>query len=160
MTDQRPLHDRVLDVVLYAPAGLLRRLRDDLPGLVASGRREVEDRVRVAHWVGEMSVNYGRTELQRRMSGASATPQVTDVAESEAVSAQPFDGYDDLAADRLVQLLSKFPTAELAVIRVDDLKGKPIAVMVNFAAHPTNIESSILKFSPDYPGAMRTAVAR
>lgn len=118
MTDQRPLHDRVLDVVLYAPAGLLRRLRDDLPGLVASGRREVEDRVRVAHWVGEMSVNYGRTELQRRMSGASATPQVTDVAESDAVSAQPFDGYDDLAADRLVQLLSKFPTAELAVIRV------------------------------------------
>ena len=116
MTDQRPLRDKVLDVVVFAPVGLLRRLRDDLPGLVATGRREVEDRVRVAHWVGEMAVTYGRTELQRRMADASSAPGV-EVTDSQVRVPQPFDGYDDLPAERLVQLLSKFPTSELALIR-------------------------------------------
>ena len=122
MTEQRPFRDRVLDIAVYAPAGLLRRLRDDLPSVIATGRREVEDRVRVAHWIGEMSVNYGRKELHRRMAGTSTPPAVTavdvDLADAEVASPPPFEGYDDLAADRLVQLLSKFPSAELAVIRV------------------------------------------
>ena len=118
LNDQRPLGERVLDIVLYAPVGVLRRLRDDLPALVESGRREVEDRVRVAHWIGEMAVTYGRTELQRRLN-ASSTIDVTD---SEAPSPPPFDGYDELSADRLVQLLSKFPAAELAIIRVYEQK--------------------------------------
>jgi hypothetical protein len=115
VTDQRPLRDRVLELVVYAPVGLLRRLRDDLPVLVATGRREVEDRVRVAHWVGEMAVTYGRNELQRR-----ATPSATviDIEPSEVSTPPPFDGYDEIPAERLVQLLSKFPVAELATIRV------------------------------------------
>ncbi len=114
LNDQRPLGERVLDIVLYAPVGVLRRLRDDLPALVASGRREVEDRVRVAHWIGEMALTYGRAELQRRLNSSSTI----DVTDSEAPSPPPFDGYDELSADRLVQLLSKFPAAELAIIRV------------------------------------------
>lgn len=117
MTDQRSLRDRVLDIAVFAPVGLLRRLRDDLPGLVSSGRREVEDRVRVARWVGEMSVNYGRAEVKRKLAEAS-TPGVTEVADAEVQSPAPFDGYDDLPADRLVQLLAKFPASELAMIRV------------------------------------------
>lgn len=116
MTDQRPLLDKVLDVVVYAPVGVLRRLRDDLPSLVATGRREVEDRVRVAHWVGEMAVTYGRKELERRMADANSAPGI-EVTDSEVRSPQPFDGYDDLSAERLVQLLSKFPASELAIMR-------------------------------------------
>ncbi len=118
MTDPRPLRDKLLDIAVYAPAGLLRQLRNDLPGLVATGRREVEDRVRVAHWVGEMSVNYGRAEVERRLTQATATTDTTEVTDAESQSPPPFEGYDELPADRLVQLLSKFPLAELAVIRV------------------------------------------
>ncbi|MCE9621716.1 MAG: hypothetical protein K8R99_05155 [Actinomycetia bacterium] len=117
MTDQRPLHERVLDIAIFAPVGLLRRLRDDLPSLVSSGRREVEERVRVAHWIGEMSVTYGRAELKRRLTSTGA-PGVTEVADAEVESPPPFDGYDELPADRLVQVLSNFPVAELALIRV------------------------------------------
>ena len=47
---------------------------------------------------------------------------------------------------------------ELAVMRFDDLSGKPIAVLINFAAHPTMIPASTLKFSADYVGAMKAAV--
>jgi len=46
----------------------------------------------------------------------------------------------------------------LAVMRFDDEAGKPIAVLVNFAAHPTMINAMVLKFSADYPGAMKKKV--
>jgi neutral ceramidase len=48
----------------------------------------------------------------------------------------------------------------LAVMRFDDEAGKPIAVLVNFAAHPTMINAIVLKFSADYPGAMKAKVER
>jgi hypothetical protein len=46
----------------------------------------------------------------------------------------------------------------LAVIRLDDLAGKPIAVLVNFAAHPVMTEAKILKYSADYPGFLKNKV--
>jgi hypothetical protein len=47
---------------------------------------------------------------------------------------------------------------ELAVLRLDDSTGKPLAVLVNFAAHPTMLPSLTLKFSADWAGAMKQAV--
>lgn len=47
---------------------------------------------------------------------------------------------------------------ELAVIRLDDRDGKPMAVIVNFAAHPTMLEGRDLRWSAEYPGAMMAAV--
>jgi neutral ceramidase len=49
---------------------------------------------------------------------------------------------------------------EMAVMRFDDASGKPIAVLVNFTAHPTMIPSSTLKFSADYVGAMKSEVEK
>ena len=46
----------------------------------------------------------------------------------------------------------------LAVIRFDDAAGKPIAVIANFAAHPVTMDTMVLKFSADYPGAMQNRV--
>jgi hypothetical protein len=46
----------------------------------------------------------------------------------------------------------------LAVIRMDDVAGKPIAVIANFAAHPVTLDTMVLKFSADYPGAMQNRV--
>jgi hypothetical protein len=46
----------------------------------------------------------------------------------------------------------------LAVMRFDDQSGKPIAILVNFAAHPTMTDAMILKYSADYPGAMKAKV--
>ena len=47
---------------------------------------------------------------------------------------------------------------ELAVLRIDDNSGKPVAILVNFTGHPTTIPSSVLKFSADYVGAMKNEV--
>lgn len=47
---------------------------------------------------------------------------------------------------------------ELAVIRVDDMAGKVIAIAVNFAAHPTSIDADTMLYSPDFPGPMKKRV--
>lgn len=49
---------------------------------------------------------------------------------------------------------------DLTVLRLDSLDGKPIAILVNWAAHPTTIPSSTLKFSADYVGALKRKVSR
>jgi neutral ceramidase len=49
---------------------------------------------------------------------------------------------------------------ELAVLRVDDTRGAPMAVLVNFAAHPTSISEANLDLSADYPGALKAVVER
>jgi hypothetical protein len=46
----------------------------------------------------------------------------------------------------------------LAVIRFDDEAGKPIAVVVNFAAHPVMTDPRVLKYSADYPGFLKAKV--
>jgi neutral/alkaline ceramidase-like enzyme len=46
----------------------------------------------------------------------------------------------------------------LVVIRFDDQAGKPIAILVNFAAHPVMTDTKILKYSADYPGFLKNKV--
>jgi hypothetical protein len=46
----------------------------------------------------------------------------------------------------------------LAVVRFDDLDGKLIATLVNFAAHPTNLDDMDLRFSSEYPGQLKKNV--
>jgi neutral ceramidase len=46
----------------------------------------------------------------------------------------------------------------LAVLRFDDQAGKPIAVLVNFAAHPVMTDAKLLKYSADYPGFLKHKV--
>ncbi|MCA9009615.1 MAG: neutral/alkaline non-lysosomal ceramidase N-terminal domain-containing protein [Planctomycetaceae bacterium] len=49
---------------------------------------------------------------------------------------------------------------ELGVMRLDDVSGKPIAIIVNYAAHPTMLDAADLRFSAEWPGAMMTAVEK
>src|SRR5262245_23296035 len=49
---------------------------------------------------------------------------------------------------------------DLAVMRFDDANGKPIAIVVNFTAHPTTIPATTLRFSADYVGAMKAEVEK
>ncbi|MCA9216328.1 MAG: neutral/alkaline non-lysosomal ceramidase N-terminal domain-containing protein [Planctomycetales bacterium] len=47
---------------------------------------------------------------------------------------------------------------ELGVIRFDDVNGKPLVIIANFAAHPTMIAAADLRFSADWPGQMASTV--
>jgi hypothetical protein len=127
--DDRPLIEKVLDVVLYAPVGLATQLRTDLPKLVVDGRSELESRVKVAHWVGEMTVQFGRRALEQRLadrrrpatSSSIVSSTATDAPPTTMPSAEvrhpPFEGYDQLAAAQIVQLLGRLPHGELHLVR-------------------------------------------
>jgi len=51
-----------------------------------------------------------------------------------------------------------FSDHQVGVIRIDDVAGKPIAILVNFAAHPTILAWDNRLISSDYPGSVRRTV--
>ncbi len=61
-------------------------------------------------------------------------------------------------ANRHTKLEPKPVDPELAVLRIDREDGTPLAVVVNWAAHPTTLPPSLLKFSADYAGALKETV--
>src|SRR5215469_7829307 len=58
----------------------------------------------------------------------------------------------------------KQPTAPLdpsvLVIRIDDLRGKPVAILVNYACHPVILGPDNLKYSADFVGTMASTVEK
>lgn len=64
----------------------------------------------------------------------------------------------DLNRNRHTKIQPEPKDQELAVIRFDDPSGKPIAVVTNFAAHPTSLKSGELMFSAEYPGQLTKTV--
>lgn len=66
----------------------------------------------------------------------------------------------DMNRNRHTKLEPKPTDPELSVLRFDNLEGKPIALLVNFAAHPTMLPANDLRFSSEYPGQMINEIQR
>ncbi len=49
---------------------------------------------------------------------------------------------------------------EMLIARFDGPKGKPIAHLVHFAAHPTMLSAKLYEFSPDFPGFLAAHVEK
>jgi len=65
----------------------------------------------------------------------------------------------NLNRNRQSKRIPKATDPMLAVIRFDDSNtGKPIAIVVNFAAHAVMTNERILKYSADYPGYLKKRV--
>jgi hypothetical protein len=64
----------------------------------------------------------------------------------------------ELNRNRHTRRTPKATDPMLGVIRFDDLSGKPLAVVANFAAHPVTMDEMVLKFSADFPGALQRRV--
>jgi len=48
----------------------------------------------------------------------------------------------------------------VAVLRIDQMNGEPLAILVNYAAHPVTFGSDDLRYSADFPGVMCKVVER
>ncbi|MGA2595198.1 MAG: neutral/alkaline non-lysosomal ceramidase N-terminal domain-containing protein [Bryobacteraceae bacterium] len=72
-----------------------------------------------------------------------------------AVGSVQLEGFN---RNRHTHIEPKPSDRELAVMRFDDAAGKPLAILVNFAAHPTMLPARTLKFSADYVGALKAEV--
>lgn len=74
-----------------------------------------------------------------------------------AVGSVELEGFN---RNRQTKIEPKSSDRELAVMRFDNTAGKPVAILVNFAAHPTMLPPKLLKFSADYVGALKAEVTR
>jgi hypothetical protein len=48
----------------------------------------------------------------------------------------------------------------VAVLRIDNMDGQPLAILVNYACHPVTFGSDNLRFSADFPGVMCKVVEK
>jgi len=131
-----------LEVLLFAPVGVLLTVAEDLPGLIAKGRKRVDQEISNARTVGAFVVRFGQKDLTRRVGqlfgqdapdrptpvGATdddrvvapgpptATPKpVPDPADS-AVIEQVFAGYDTLSASQVVRRLESLEPDHLRAV--------------------------------------------
>ena len=73
----RPLNERILDLLVFVPAGIATSVAEELPKLAVRGRERLEVRVSSARAVGEFVFKAGHDELRRRseqMLHRSRTP--------------------------------------------------------------------------------------
>lgn len=68
--ERSPL-DRAVDLLVYAPLGLAMTARDELPRLIAKGRKEAEGQVGMARVVGKFAVDRGHKEAGKLLRQAS-----------------------------------------------------------------------------------------
>ncbi len=90
-----------------------------------------------------LGFGYGRTDIgyNRRLTEGGRVTMLFDSRREGGRATGPTD-----------------PT--VAVLRLDRRDGTPLAVIVNATAHPVLRSRSNLRFSADYPGALRRAVER
>lgn len=67
------MNERLLDLLVYAPAGLVVTAVGEFPHLVEIGRQALGSRVSSARAVGEMAVRMGRREVVKRSDGLRGT---------------------------------------------------------------------------------------
>lgn len=134
MSKEKPPIERLLDLAVFAPLGMVTALREELPRFSQQGRQVVHNRVVLARFVGQMAVTQGQRELTRRIEArrnssttgaepAAATADVAGSAHAElsadvpTVDELPIAGYESVPAINVVQRLSTLRSDEIELIR-------------------------------------------
>jgi hypothetical protein len=65
-TGDRPLNERILDLLVFVPAGIATAVVEELPKLAVRGREHLGVQVSSARSIGEFVVKAGHDELRRR----------------------------------------------------------------------------------------------
>lgn len=89
---ERSSLDRALDVLVYAPLGLVLTARDELPKLIAKGRQESQGQVAMARVVGKFAVGRGQKEASRFLREASGRLAGLGLVPDPSRTAKPSPG--------------------------------------------------------------------
>jgi hypothetical protein len=113
----------LLDVLVYGPIDAAFSLLRDPRGSAVRGRARVDQALRQARALGELTVRFGQRELRRRTEGASETATPDAAAASAAAARRRAAGpapddviadYDALSASQIVPMLQGLTSAERA----------------------------------------------
>ena len=128
---------QLVDLVVYAPVGLITLAQRELPELISAGKTRVDNQITLARFIGKMAVKQGSSEFKRRSRAAEqlrdptpASAQIIDIQPSNDIASPsprstsgahlPIDGYDSLAASQVVQRLNTLTAAELETVRAHE----------------------------------------
>lgn len=67
--DHKTPVDKVLDLLVYGPAGLALTAAEEFPNLVRKGRHRVDGQVHAARLVGQFAVQMGRRQVESMVGG-------------------------------------------------------------------------------------------
>ena len=145
MTSREDPGEQLLDLLVYAPLGLLLEARDLLPKLAEKGRQRMGGQVTVARMIGEMAVRQGQRRAEkvvqrmreqqrgpdrpsangdRPANGhrpAPAAPEATAGAAVPDVDSLAIPGYDTLSASQVVPRLEGLSREELDAVRAYEI---------------------------------------
>jgi len=157
------------DIISF-PDGLVKEMRDRIEALTGIGGKNVL--FSASHTHSSPAVNeWDRpaadylTALSKKVAGAV---YMADRNKREALI-----GFDVGEARVTVNRWQKTPTGvqwgpnpdgpvdpAVGVVRVDGLDGKPIAILVNYASHPTILGSDSLLYSGDYASYVQSVIEK
>lgn len=82
MTDAKSPRERLLELVVFGPAGLAVTVVEEFPKLVDKGRHRVEGQVHTARLVGQFALQMGRRQVEQALErlGAEAGARVGGAA--------------------------------------------------------------------------------
>jgi hypothetical protein len=109
---------RLLDLVVYAPIGLLTVAKAELPQLIATGKTRLDNQLTVAKFVGKMAVNQGKQEVERRLDAAERARNAGPVQPSSttATNGVADPDVDDLDVDDLDLATASLPAAVIELV--------------------------------------------
>ncbi len=87
MSDAKSPGDRLLEVVVFAPAGLAATIVDEFPKLVEKGRHRVEGQVHTARLVGQFAFQMGRRQIEQTISNLGARSHADEGSSPEQARA-------------------------------------------------------------------------
>jgi hypothetical protein len=132
--EDNPLR-RTIDVCVFAPVGVAVAVAEDLPELIAKGRRKVELQLANARIVGRFVVTKSQRRVTDRLEdllhnggGGTAVDEPEDDADTapvrpppdpvaEAVVADALADYDTLSASQVVRRLESLGPDELRAVQ-------------------------------------------
>lgn len=86
MTNQGSPGQRLLDLLVYAPAGLVLTAVEELPQLADKGRRRIEGQMTTARVVGQFTVQFVEHQVRDRIGSRSpASSGPTDTVRTDTV---------------------------------------------------------------------------
>lgn len=94
MSEHKSPKDRLLDLLVYGPAGLALTAAEEFPKLVEKGRHRVEGQLHTARLVGQFAVQMGRQQVEQTVGGMlhhepSASPTHAPSGPADAVEEVP-----------------------------------------------------------------------
>jgi hypothetical protein len=93
MTSRQDPAEQLLDLLVYAPLGLLLEARDLVPKLAEKGRQRMGGQVTVARMIGEMAVRQGQRRAEKLVQRLREQPASPGTDRPDGGAAEPANGH-------------------------------------------------------------------